>query len=180
MVGVRYGYQRRIHQKIWKELLMRTIAETKFIGNQALISAPIPFELEDGEYMVSIEPKKKRRSLDQNRYFWALLGEIAKKEDGNLRNIENLYTHLLEMSGAKYETLIIKHEALKRFQSLVRHVKVVKQQVIDHEVYDTIYAFYGSSKFDSGEMSQLIDTTLNYAYEVGVEDIKNYWEELLK
>ena len=56
---------------------MRTIAETKFIGNQALVSAPVPFGLDDGEYMVSIEPKKKKRSLDQNRYFWKLVGEIA-------------------------------------------------------------------------------------------------------
>ena len=51
---------------------MKTIAETKFIGNQALISSPIPFNLEDGEYMVSIEPKKKKRSLEQNKLFWKL------------------------------------------------------------------------------------------------------------
>lgn len=158
---------------------MRTIAETKFIGNQALISAPVPFNLDDGEYMVSIEPKRKKRSLDQNRYFWALLGEISKKENGDLREVENLYTHLLQMSGAKYETLIIKHEALERFKGLVRHVKVIKQQVINHELYDTIYAFYGSSTFDTSEMAQLIDKTLDYAYEVGVNDVHNYWRELL-
>ena len=158
---------------------MRTIAETKFIGNQALISAPVPFGLEDGEYMVSIEPKKKKRSLDQNKYFWALLGEISKKENGDLQQVDSLYTHLLQMAGAKYETLIIKHEALERFKSLVRHVKVIKQQVINHELYDTIYAFYGSSMFDTKEMTQLIDTTLNYAYEVGVEDVDNYWKGVL-
>lgn len=160
---------------------MKTIAQTKFIGNQALISAPVPFGLEDGEYMVSIEPRKKKRTLDQNRYFWALLGEICKKENGDLRNIDDLYTHLLQMSGAKYEVLIIKHEALARFSSLarLRHVKLVKQQVINHELYDMVYAFYGSSQFDTSEMSQLIDTTLNYAYEVGVEDVNNYWKELM-
>ena len=157
---------------------MKTIAETKFIGNQAMLSSPIPFNLEDGEYLVSIEPKSKKRSLDQNRYFWALLGEIAKREDGNLRNVDELYLHLLEMSGAKYETLIIKHEALERFKSLVRHVKVVKQQIVNHEVYDTVYAFYGSSKLNTKEMSQLIDTAIDYAYEVGVE-YPDYWKGAL-
>ncbi|MBQ6126771.1 MAG: hypothetical protein IJI77_07135, partial [Erysipelotrichaceae bacterium] len=97
---------------------MRTIAETKFIGNQALVSAPVPFNLDDGEYLVSIEPKKKKRSLDQNRYFWKLVGEIAKKENGDLSDVDTLYTNLLQMSGAKYESLIIKHEALERFKSL--------------------------------------------------------------
>ena len=157
---------------------MKTIAESKFIGNQAMLSAPVPFNLEDGEYLVSIEPKKKKRSLDQNRYFWALLGEISRKENGNLRDIDTLYTHLLEMSGAKYETLIIKHEALERFRSLVRHVKVVKQQVINHEVYDTVFAFYGSSTFDTVEMMRLLDTTIDYAYEVGVEN-PEYWKGAL-
>lgn len=158
---------------------MKTIAETKFIGNQALISSPVPFGMEDGEYMVTIEPKKKKRTLEQNRYFWALIGEIAKKEDGDLRNTDLLYTTLLQMSGAKYETMIIKHEALEGFKKLVRHVKVIKQQVINHELYDTAYVFYGSSTFSSSEMADLIDTTLRYAEEAGVEDVNSYWKGLL-
>ena len=158
---------------------MRTIAEAKFIGNQALVSAPVPFNLDDGEYLVSIEPKKKKRSLDQNRYFWKLVGEIAKKENGDLSDVDTLYTNLLQMAGAKYESIIIKHEALERFKSLVRHVKIIKQQVINHELYDTVWAFYGSSQFDTSEMTQLIDTTLKYAEEAGVPDVNSYWKGLL-
>lgn len=30
------------------------------------------------------------------------------------------------------------------------------------------------------EMSNLIDVTLDYAYKVGVADVKNYWEEILR
>ena len=157
---------------------MKTIATTKFIGNQAMLNAPVPFNLEDGEYLISIEPKRRKRSLDQNRFFWALLGEISKKENGNLRDVDTLYLHLLEMAGAKYETLIIKHDALERFKSLVRHVKVVKQQIVNHEVYDTVYAFYGSSTMNTQEMTQLIDTTIDYAYEVGVEN-PEYWKGAL-
>ena len=107
-----------------------------------------------------------------------MLGEISKKENGNLREVDTLYLHLLEMSGAKYETVIIKHEALERFKSLVRHVKVVKQQIVNHEVFDTVYAFYGSHTMNTAEMSQLIDTALDYAYEVGVEN-PDYWRGVL-
>ena len=159
---------------------MKTIALIKFIDNQALVSAPAAFNLDDGEYMVSIEQKRNKRSLDQNRYFWALLGEITKKENGDLKEINNLYVHLLKMAGAKYEVCMIKHEALERFKSLYRDVMVVKQTTINNELYDLLYAFYGSSKFDSKEMTTLIDVTLNYAYEVGVESVKNYWEGILK
>lgn len=159
---------------------MKTIALIKFIDNQALVSAPAAFNLDDGEYMVSIEQKRNKRSLDQNRYFWALLGEITKKENGDLKEINNLYVHLLKMAGAKYEVCMIKHEALERFKSLYRDVMVVKQTTINNELYDLLYAFYGSSKFDSKEMTTLIDVTLNYAYEVGVDSVKNYWEGILK
>lgn len=158
---------------------MKTIANTKFIGNQAMISAPVPFQLEDGEYMVTIEPKKKKRSLDQNSYFWALLGEICKKENGDLRDVEDLYVNLLEMSGAKYAALIVKHEALEDLKKMVRHIKVIKQQTVKNELYDTIYTFYGSSTFTTSEMSQLIDVTLKYAEEVGVADVENYWRGVL-
>lgn len=159
---------------------MKSIAQVKFIDNQALVSAPTSFNLDDGEYMVSIEVLKKKRSLDQNRYFWALLGEITKKENGDLKEIQNLYVHLLKMAGAKYEVCMIKHEALERFRNLYRDIMVVNNTTINQEEYDLIYAFYGSSKFNSKEMTNLIDVTLNYAYEVGVESVKNYWEGVLK
>ena len=158
---------------------MRTIAETKFVGNTALISASVPFQLEDGEYEITIDKPKKTRTLRQNRYFWKLLGEISKKENGDLTDVENLYTKLLEMAGAKYESMIIKHEALSRWKQLVRHVKVIKQQIVKNELYDTIYTFYGSSTFSTSEMADLIDVTLNYAAEVGVEDVDDYWRKIL-
>lgn len=41
-----------------------------------------------------------------------------------------------------------------------------------------VYLFYGSSKMDTKEMSDLIDTTLRYASELGI--YTPYWEELLK
>lgn len=158
---------------------MKTIAETKFIGNQALICSPIPFNLEDGEYLVSIEPKKKKRSLDQNRLFWKLVGEIAKKEDGDLRNVDDLYTYLLQMSGAKYEVFNVKHEALEGVKRIYKHVRVVKQKEVRGCLWDVCFVFYGSSTFDTKEMSQLIDTTLNYAMEIGVDNVNDYWKEVL-
>ena len=158
---------------------MKTIAEAKFIGNQALISSPIPFNIEDGEYIVSIEPKKRKRSLEQNRLFWKLVGEIAKKEDGNLRNIDDLYTYLLQMAGAKYEVVNVKHEALNSLRSIFKHIRIVKQREVRGCLWDSCFVFYGSSTFNTKEMSQLIDTTLNYAQEVGVENVNEYWREVL-
>ena len=43
-----------------------------------------------------------------------------------------------------------------------------------------LQVFYGSSTMNTKEMGRLIDETLDYAYKVGVADVKNYWEEILK
>ena len=84
------------------------------------------------------------------------------------------------MSGAKYEVILVKHEALSSLMKAdcIRHVKIVKQTVSKHELWDTAMVFYGSSGMDTREMGDLIDTTLNYAAEIGI--YTPYWEALLK
>ena len=161
--------------------VMQTVAKTKFIGNQALICSPVPFQLEDGEYIITIEPKRKRRSLEQNSYFWALVMEICKKEDGYLKEKEATYGHLLQMAGVKYCAQIIKHEALQDWLNItkVSNYMIVSGQVVKGVAYDTVYVFLGSSRLDTAQMSELIDVTLRYASEVGVENVDDYWRNIL-
>ena len=54
------------------------------------------------------------------------------------------------------------------------------RKVVQNIPMVTAFIFYGSSKFDTKEMSDLIDTTPRYASEVGVENVNDYWRELLK
>lgn len=113
---------------------------------------------------------KKNRSLNQNAYFWKLVSEIAIKENGDLRNIDNLYSTLLKKCGAKYEVLYMKetaYESLKEY-GCIKNCLVVKRQVVNNQAMIKILIFYGSSTFDTKEMSNLIDTTLKYASEVGI------------
>ena len=160
---------------------MKTIADIEFIGTKASISSPVPFDLEDGEYMVTIEPKKRKRSLEQNAYFWSLVMEICKKEDGYLKEKEATYGNLLKMAGVKHVGFIIRHEALEDWLKMVKpsNYLIISGQVVKGVPYDTVYVFNGSSTFDSKEMSKLIDTTLRYASEIGVPDVESYWKGLL-
>ena len=137
--------------------------------------------VEDGKYTVELKKYRKGRSLNQNAYFWKLVSEIAVKEDGDLRDIDNLYSNLLKMSGAKYEVMYLKEDALESLKrnEVIKHCLVVKRQVINNQAMVTALIFYGSSKFDTKEMSNLIDTTLKYASEVGVEHVDDYWKGLL-
>lgn len=162
---------------------MKVIGEVKTIGDSIMIHADNLLEnLEDGKYTVELKKYRKGRSLDQNAYFWKLVGEIAKKEDGDLRNKDALYLHLLKMAGAKYEVLYLQEEALNSLLEfdVIKNCSIVNRKVINNVSMVTAYVFYGSSRFDTKEMSDLIDTALRYASEVGVENVDEYWRELLK
>lgn len=160
---------------------MKLIADIKTIGNTFIAKTNNPINLEDGEYALEIKKIRKARSLSQNAYFWALLGEICKLEDGDLRDEDTLYSNLLSMAGAKYETIYIKEEALKELKEceIIRHFRVVDRAVVKHQVFATVQIFYGSSQFDTKQMSDLIDTTLRYAEQVGVPNVANYWKGVL-
>ncbi len=138
-------------------------------------------DIEDGKYTVELKKYRKGRSLNQNAYFWKLVSEIAIKENGDLRDVDNLYSNLLKMSGAKYEVMYLKEDALESLKKneVIKHCLVVKRQVINNQAMVTALIFYGSSKFDTKEMSNLIDTTLKYASEIGVEHVDDYWKGLL-
>ena len=159
---------------------IRAIAEVKVLANTIVAVPKSPIDLEDGEYEVTVKQIPRKRTLRQNAYLWALLGEIAKKEDGDLRDVERLYTMLLSRSGAKYEAVYLPHQGLMSLleHKVIRHVQIMKQTVVRGVVYDTAYLFYGSSKMDTKEMANLIDVTLNYAAELGI--YTPYWEHILK
>lgn len=145
------------------------IAEVKFIGSGAILKTDRPFNLEDGVYNVTLKEKKEDRTLRQNRYLWALIGEICKKENGDLRNEEEVYCTLLQMAGAKYETIIIPEEAVERFRGLYRDIKVIGRQVVNHRSFAVLHVFYGSSKMNTKEMNELLDTAIRYANELGID-----------
>ena len=159
----------------------KAVANLKSLAQTVLLELQAPLSgLMDGVYEVTIKDIPKKRTLRQNRYLWALIGEIAKKENGDIKDVDRIYTNLLQMSGAKYEVMYIAHEAIEELKrcEVVRHVMTVKQSVIQNRVMDTVFVFYGSSKMSTSEMAQLIDTTLNYAEEIGI--YTPYWEQMLK
>ena len=162
---------------------MKVIGDVRSIGSSIMIQADNMLStLDDGKYTVEFKKYRKGRSLDQNAYFWALVGEIAKKEDGDLRNKDILYTHLLMMAGAKYEVIYGTEEGVNALKEtgIIRDCLIQNRKMTMGVPMVTAYVFYGSSKFDTKEMSDLIDTTLKYASEVGVENVNDYWRELLK
>lgn len=128
-------------------------------------------------YTLEIKKPRNKRTLNQNALLWALVNEICIVEDGDLTNQEQVYLTLLEMSGAKSTIITIKKEAFEDMKKLVRHIKILNEVDKNGVGYYVAQVFFGSSEYDTKEMAALIDTTIKYASELGIET--DYYKELL-
>ena len=164
---------------------MKDVVNIKVLKNNVLaLKMNRPIDLDQSKrYEVDIKEYKSKRSLEQNRYLWKLITEIAKVENGGITNQDNItetYTNLLEKANAKFEFILCPPDAIKEFKKRFRAIRINGTVIIKTVEYTQLQVFYGSSTMNTKEMSQLIDCVLDYAYEVGVHDVDNYWQEILK
>ena len=125
------------------------------------------------ENKLNIELKKYRkpRSLDANKYFWKLLQEVCDYKD--IYTIEEYKRRVKELG------------IFKQFKIMTQDVKTFEKIWTDRgiawfcEIVDTTYigdtefkiinAYYGSSSYNSKQMSRLIDNLVQDCKAVGIE-----------
>lgn len=119
------------------------------------------------------EPKeyKSNRTIQQNKKMWKCLELIAQEELGGRTDsnyVMELYAKMLEKSGAKYEYLMALPETIPELLKVFRAVRIVEYRDYNNKKMAVIKCFYGSSKMNTKEMKNLIDTILDYAYNIGL------------
>lgn len=131
---------------------------------------------------VEISETRKGKSLNQNNYFWHLVGEITMTESGKMNESDRLqiYRNLLYGAGLKPESVSILKEAFNTFIHRLDHLRVyviTGGYFRDGCEYITVDLYFGISQYDKDEMKDLIDYTLQYAEEIGLD--ANYWRDKL-
>ena len=70
---------------------MKTLSDVAKINPyELLVKLDEPSDLKDGRYKVTIEKVREGRTTRQNRYMWALIGEISKAQNGNLEDNDKI------------------------------------------------------------------------------------------
>lgn len=128
------------------------------------------------EITVEVKKKSSNRSLDQNALLWAMLSEIALHTAGSKekRVVEQIYCAILEEAQAHYEYILAPKETEDGLRKAFRVIREIGQrEVIDpkgNKRKGTLYqCFVGSSKYDTKEMTELIETALNKCAELGID-----------
>lgn len=128
-------------------------------------------ELKDcNKLSIKLTKYRKKRSLDANAYFWVLCGKLAAKLK---QNKEDIYRQLIKNIGNNFEVIPLKNCAVNKFiEAWNRNGIGWVCDVLDEskiEGYTKVCAYYGSSTYDSKQMSDLIDSVIFECKEQGIQ-----------
>ncbi len=126
-------------------------------------------DLPDKALSVQVKTYRQKRSLSQNAYLWVLLDKLAAKVG---RSKEDVYKIYIKDFGI-FEPLPIRNNAVERFianwskNGLGWVCEVMGASKLDG--YTTVFAYYGSSTYNTAELSRLLEAVLHDCREQGIQ-----------
>lgn len=116
---------------------------------------------------VEIKKHREKRSLDANAYMWALVGKIAEAMIPPLPK-EDVYLEMLRRYGQS-GMVSIAEKYIDQFQREYKYCDELGRSELNGKMF-VHYRFYiGSSKYDSKEMSLLVDGVVSEAKALGID-----------
>lgn len=120
-----------------------------------------------GEY--EIKAKKSLRSLDSNAYAWTLIDKLAAATGVPSSEV---YRRAVRDVGGNAEIVCIKAEAAPTLRKIWESRGLGRQTEDDISKLPgcvNVILYYGSSTFDTRQMSRMIDNLIQDAKAVGIE-----------
>lgn len=136
--------------------------------------------LDDKKYVIEIKQYRKQRSLDANAYCWVLIGKLAEKTGYKKSDI---YRNAIREIGGNSETVCVQDKAVDKLCRGWEHngegwQTETSQSKLDGCTNVTLY--YGSSVYDTAQMSRLIDSIVEDCRAIGIETMTPNELEALK
>lgn len=134
-------------------------------------------DLKDAPVNIEIKKAQKHRSMEANRYAWVLIDQIASKT--KLKASE-VYRNAIRDIGGVSESMYMKTEAVATFRQIWEYGHTGNQvEVLDEDEngWSTIRIYYGSSTYNSAQMSALLDSLIQDAEALGIPTITPKEEE---
>lgn len=133
---------------------------------------------QDKPMEIVLQTIKKKRSLSANAYCWVLFDEIAKA----IKNTAvNVYKAAIRDVGV-YELMYMPIGAVDRFIDIWNAKGDGWQAELleaEYQGLSCVKAFYGSSTYNTSEMTRLIDWAIDEAEELGIETLTPDQKNLL-
>lgn len=124
----------------------------------------------DTEYVMTIDKARKKRSLDANAYFWVLADKLATAQ--GLPGTTEIYHKYIKDIGGNKEIVCVKEEAAEKLcrgweRNGLGWLTETFPSKLDGCV--NVILYYGSSTYDTAQMSRLIDLCIQDCKALDIE-----------
>lgn len=129
-------------------------------------------EIKKDKLSIEIKKYRQQRSLDANSYCWVLCDKIAKKltvEEAVVLK-EDVYKDAISHIGT-FEPMIVEEKAFDNFKRIweKQGLGFLVKEIARKDKCVKAFCYYGSSTYDTKEMSLLIELLVEEAKSLGIE-----------
>ncbi len=117
------------------------------------------------QYIADLKEKRNRRSLDANAYLWVLLEKVAAAVNSDK---DRVYLDMLSRYGV-FTHMVVKPAVVERVKQEWRTVRELGEVTVNGQTGVQLQCYFGSSTYDTKEMSRLIDGVVSECRELGIE-----------
>lgn len=145
----------------------------KLIGTKSeLIKQILDLKFEDNDFLkAEITRIKDKKTLQQNRYMWELISQIAQKQ--NQEEME-VYCQALQEANANYTWLEGLPEIKEKLLQVYRAVQITRYEERFGKQFAIFKCYEGTSKYDKKEMMELLEIIVGWAEELDIPTMKEW------
>lgn len=111
---------------------------------------------------------RKKRSKDANAYAWVLMQKIAEAVHSDKWSV---YLEMLEKYSRVFTHVIVRPDVVPRFEAEWRTVRNLGKITVNGQTGIQLQLYFGSSTFDTKEMSVFIDGLVEECRQLEIETL---------
>jgi hypothetical protein len=145
----------------------------KLIGTKSeLIKQILDLKFEDNDFLkAEITRIKDKKTLQQNKYMWELIHQIARKQNQDEMEV---YCQALQEANAKYTWLEGLPEIKEKLLQVYRAVQITRYEERFGKQFAIFKCYEGTSKYDKQEMMELLEIIIGWAEELDIPTMKEW------
>lgn len=125
-------------------------------------------KIKDKLLRLTAKQYREKRSLDSNAYAWVLMQKIAEAIQSDKWSV---YLMMLERYSRAFTHIIVKPDIVDRVKAEWRTVRELGEITVNGMTGIQLQCYFGSSTFDTKEMSVFIDGLVDECRQLGIETL---------
>lgn len=125
-------------------------------------------KIKDKILRITVKQYREKRSLDSNAYAWVLMQKIAEAVHSDKWSV---YLEMLEKYSRAFTHVIVRPDVVPRFEAEWRTVRNLGEITVNGQTGIQLQLYFGSSTFDTKEMSVFIDGLVEECRQLELETL---------